>query len=135
MSRSLKKGPFVDQNLLEKIKKLGEKTFYCIERWNEIDTGELKFNGNPYGGSQDTWVWKGLLRVDSNQYNFKPGTWACDNVMAGMTERFGYQLSNPAYDIITRHVHLQESKSSIYMQVPPGPQKNVPVKPLQSLTN
>lgn len=49
MSRSLKKGPFVDQNLLEKIKKLGPGSKEIIKTWKRASIITPEMIGFTFG--------------------------------------------------------------------------------------
>lgn len=61
--------------------------------------------GNPRSDSQDCWIFKSPLKVDTKKLNFEFGTLGCDNVFANIIFNSGIYISNPCLNIISIHIH------------------------------
>jgi hypothetical protein len=55
--------------------------------------------------SQDVWAWQGPMKNISSQSSFFLGIPGCDNRIAYVLHSNGYELHNPAKEIIAIHVH------------------------------
>jgi hypothetical protein len=85
---------------LESINYLNEQDFLCISRWND---GELQGQA---AYSQDVWVFKQKISDDMiNESNFFLGTQQCDNRIAFLAVKHGFNVSNPCHLIKCHHLH------------------------------
>lgn len=82
---------------------IDDNTYYCISRFeNEKD----KFpHCAKYGGSQDTWVWKGKNMIPIDKANFYMGIPACDHIVAYEASLVYSEVKNPSYRYRTIHNH------------------------------
>lgn len=62
-------------------------------------------DGNPRTDSQDCWIFKSPLKIDTNLIKFEFGVLGCDNVFANIIYNSGIYISNPCLDIISIHIH------------------------------
>ena len=87
---------------------------FCLLRYNVENDGTkdiFRHFGEPRSDSQDCWIFKSPLRVNTNELNFTFGTLGCDNMFASILHDHGYELYNPSYDIITYHLHNIEERN------------------------
>jgi hypothetical protein len=56
--------------------------------------------------SQDTWIFRNKLKIDTNKLNFILGTRGCENFINRELVENGYLLLNPCSRMITVHHHL-----------------------------
>jgi hypothetical protein len=77
---------------------MGQKNIFCR---HEI----------PRGDSQDSWIFKSPLNINLDKINFSLGTLGCDSMFASILNEEGIHLKNPAFDIITTHVHSSEFRT------------------------
>lgn len=90
------------------------KVFYCnknnkilaLSRWdiNKEKEIESAVHLNNYW-SQDTWVCYGKMKL-LPEANFCLGKPGCDNKIAWVLEKNGYEVYNPSIDIKTFHYHI-----------------------------
>jgi hypothetical protein len=81
---------------------------FALLRYDEDEHGNLTLyseNGKPRDNSQDCWIFKSPLKVNTNILNFEFGTLGCDNVFANIVYNSGIYISNPCYSIQSIHVH------------------------------
>ena len=85
------------------------------ESKNQNGDGEpielYKKEGNPRSDSQDCWIFKSPLKVDTKFLNFEFGTLGCDNVFANIIYNSGIYISNPCLDIRSIHVHCSNFRT------------------------
>ena len=86
----------------------------CLLR-HDVDTDGNKdifrHFGEPRADSQDCWIFKSPLKIDTNDLKFTFGTLGCDNMFASILHEQGYELYNPSYDIIVYHLHNIEERN------------------------
>lgn len=81
---------------------------FALLRYDEDESGKLTLysENNKYReNSQDCWIFKSPLKVNTNSLNFEFGTLGCDNVFANIIFNSGIYISNPCYSIQSIHVH------------------------------
>jgi hypothetical protein len=61
--------------------------------------------------SQDSWIFKSPLKIDLFKIDFSFRTLGCDSLFAKHVYDCGIKISNPAYDIVTTHVHNTEFRT------------------------
>jgi len=91
-----------------------DNKIFCLLRHNIQNDGSVdifRHFGEPRSDSQDSWIFKSPLKVNTNDLNFTFGTLGCDNMFASIIHEQGYHLSNPSYDIIIYHLHNEEERS------------------------
>lgn len=86
---------------------IGERECYALTRWELDDGGRLQIDRT--GGTQDVWIFRGV--PTSIEADFHLGVPGCDNSFAYKVRATGYQLSNPASQIICRHVHQSAKRN------------------------
>jgi hypothetical protein len=84
-------------------------TRWCPYKGHKVENDEII----PYSGArccQDTWVWKNKLQnYQDKDTNFLLGTYGCDNSIAHAFLNMGYFVSNPSLEIVTYHLHKEDS--------------------------
>jgi len=105
---------YFDNSLL-KIKPINfNNIVYALLRYDEDNNGNKKiferFN-IPRNDSQDSWIFKSPLNIDLNKADFSFGTLGCDNIFAYILNQSNIILKNPAYDIISTHVHNSDYRT------------------------
>jgi len=85
-------------------------TFICLSRWNVKEDGQLEFYQR--SDSQDSWIFTSPMnkRVEEES-SFFLGRAGCDNRVAWIAHRAGLKLTNPAHQIISRHLHLVDYRT------------------------
>jgi hypothetical protein len=68
-------------------------------------------NGIPRLNSQDCWIFKSPLKVDTKLLDFEFGTLGCDNTFAYVIHKSGIYISNPCYSIKTIHLHSSQFRT------------------------
>lgn len=99
---------YFDNSLELLVNKFMEKKVYCLLRYEILDNGKkdiFRHFDEPRSDSQDSWIFKSPLDINLEDIHFTFGTLGCDNIFANVLYNHGYQLYNPAYDIITTHKH------------------------------
>ena len=97
----------------EKINDFNNKVC-CLLRHNVDTDGNkdiFRHFGEPRADSQDCWIFKSPLKIDTNDLKFTFGTLGCDNMFASILHEQGYELYNPSYDIIVYHLHNIEERN------------------------
>ena len=93
---------------LAKINNTISNNVFALLRYDEDVSGKLTLyseNNKPRNNSQDCWIFKSPLKVNTNLLNFEFGTLGCDNVFANIIYNSGIYISNPCYSIQSIHVH------------------------------
>lgn len=81
---------------------------FALLRYDESHDGVHSLyseNGIPRSNSQDCWIFKSPLKVDTKLLDFEFGTLGCDNVFANVIYTSGIYISNPCYNIKSIHLH------------------------------
>jgi hypothetical protein len=96
-------------------------TRWCPEHGHKIIDNNIHVYANAEK-SQDVWIWKSFLKnYESVDCNFTLGVLGCDNKIAHSFSQMGYDVINPSLEIITYHLHKNDS-TRIYDPVwLPGP--------------
>ena len=101
------------------LNKIGDITdrLYALLRYDK-DSGIFSRYNIPRNDSQDSWIFRAPLNIDLNRLDFSLGTLGCDNIFANIVYESGIDISNPAFDIITTHVHKTEYRTyNIYNRI------------------
>lgn len=61
--------------------------------------------------SQDSWMFKSPLKIDTLECNFDFGEKGCDGKIAYVMHKNGYRIINPCYSIKTIHVHKSKYRT------------------------
>ena len=94
---------YFDDTISKILEKDMDKKLICLTRWDKnLNDADSKLFNVSY--SQDSWIWKGEI-VISAKSNFYMGIPGCDNILCGIYYEMGYDILNPAYDIISHHIH------------------------------
>ena len=81
-----------------------------LSRWDIKGDGEIELFRR--ADSQDSWIFTSpVSREIEEKSNFYLGRMGCDNALAWIFHDGGMKLSNPALQIITRHLHLVEHRT------------------------
>jgi hypothetical protein len=96
-------------------------TRWCPNHGHKIVDNTIQMYENAEK-SQDVWIWKNFLKnYESVNCNFTLGVLGCDNKIAYLFSQMGYNVMNPSLEIITYHLHKNDS-TRIYDPVwLPGP--------------
>jgi hypothetical protein len=101
---------FFDETILKLNEHNIDNHFIALTRWNiNVDTKQAVFFNNHY--SQDTWIWKGKVDLNSVDLDFEYGRPGCDNAICGSFHVAGYKVINPSLDIKTYHLHQDTTRS------------------------
>ena len=87
---------------------------YALLRYDENSDSQPSLyskNGTPRNDSQDCWIFKSPLKVDTKLLNFEFGTLGCDNVFANIIYNSGIYISNPCLEIKSIHVHCSNFRT------------------------
>jgi len=91
---------------------------YALLRYDESEDGQFiklySKEGKPRSDSQDCWIFKSPLKVDTKLLNFEFGTLGCDNVFANIIYNSGIYISNPCLQIRSIHVHSSNFRTYNY---------------------
>lgn len=107
--------------------------FLALSRW-EVDEAGKRKELNRNAASQDSWIFQSPVRV-SESMKFHLGTPGCDNRIAMLMDRLGYQVSNPAMSLVTQHLHHSEVRTYSPANRIPGPYLLVPPSELGQLVD
>lgn len=86
---------------------INDDAVYALSRWDIKKEGSVEHHDN--WGSQDTWVIKG--KVNSGKYDIELGKPGCDNRIAYLFKKSGYNIKNPSKEIRTYHYHLSNYRT------------------------
>jgi hypothetical protein len=102
-----------------------EGKFLALSRWDIKPNGDIRLFDRE--DSQDCWIFKTPIKFKDppNFYLGKPG---CDNRIAFMAWDSGYTVTNPAKQIVTKHLHLtgirhytvRDTVKGMHMRVKPN---------------
>lgn len=101
-------------NSLSKINNIDFNTVYALLRYDEDYSGNKKIFQRfdiARNDSQDSWIFKSPLHIDLNKIDFQFGILGCDNIFAYILNQSNIILKNPAYDIISTHVHNSDYRT------------------------
>lgn len=79
---------------------LSQNQCWALARWDSLNNKQVLFDRND---SQDTWFFRGPLRKINA--NFPLGGIRSDNRLLHELKTTGYEVQNPAFNVITRHEH------------------------------
>jgi len=108
------------------------------ENQNQNGDGQLielySKEGKPRTDSQDCWIFKSPLKVETKLLNFEFGTLGCDNVFANIIYNSGIYISNPCLQIRSIHVHSSNFRTyddstrlwGTYCKLPPCKLREMP---------
>lgn len=106
-----------------------ERLCFALTRWDlQPDNASIEFMNR--ADSQDTWIFYGAVPQVEGADFFVGGVAGCDNKIAYLLERAGYEVYNPSIDVRTIHVHNSNIRNyivngKIKEQLPP-PYKILP---------
>lgn len=99
---------FIMEEDLKLIKEnIDKDTAYVLSRWDIEKEGSVKHHDN--WGSQDTWVIH--KKAKPGKYNVELGKPGCDNKIAYLLKKAGYNLKNPSKEIKTYHYHNSDYRT------------------------
>jgi len=107
-----------DMILDESIKQLEHEDmserFLCLTRWNIKDNGETEFYRPPHGSekSQDVWIFKSPIAIDTSEANIPLAHQGCDSRIAMVALKSGLKVSNPSLKIKVNHLHLVDYRTT-----------------------
>ena len=86
----------------------------ALTRWCPYDGHKIENDKViPHEGAnccQDTWIWKNQLQnYQDKDIDFSLGMFGCDNSIATAFCKMGYFVSNPSLEIVTHHLHKEDS--------------------------
>lgn len=99
---------YLDETL-NLIKNINNKIL-CLTRYDVLSNNKIQFFNSTC--SQDTWIFKGKIK-EINEANFTQGIAGCDNVIAHLFEKHGYEVINPSLTIKTYHLHNSDCRTYI----------------------
>jgi len=89
-----------------------KNTLICLSRWDIKEDGTLKFYDRP--DSQDSWIFTSPMNEKvEEEASFFLGRMGCDNLIAWIAHSAGLKLTNPAHQIIARHLHLIDYRTYV----------------------
>lgn len=111
---------------IKHLEKLDDKTFAALTRW------EIKFIRDKHrcelynnAASQDVWAFRTPIKIPNDildQMDFTAGGyWGCDNKIAYLLDKAGYELRNPSKQIKAQHFHSSDYRSVKITRRLPGP--------------
>ena len=120
---------FLDESTIVDLEKYSnyDKIFLALSRYDVENLNDYKTNSvfRNKADSQDTWVFFGEVpKMEESDFNLgKPG---CDNSIAYILEKNGYNVKNPSKSIKTYHVHKSGYKNYTIENRVPKPYKLLP---------
>ena len=104
-----------------------KKTCLALTRWDLVEGFDLKFRHCVFynhADSQDTWIFHSKVKdVEGDFCLGKPG---CDNAIAYILDKAGYDVINPSRSLFTYHLHLTSVRNYLNEK---GEQFEKPVPP------
>ena len=109
-------------------------TRWCPDHGHRIINNQIEIYPN-HDRSQDVWVWKNILKnYEDKDCNFTLGKLGCDNKIAYVFKEMGYKIINPSLEIISYHLHKEDTDRTYEKVWLPGPYLFVPVE-INSIIN
>ncbi len=103
----------------------GRPVCLALSRWDVQADGRSVRDKSSW--SQDVWVVQGRPEIHAD---FPQGTPACDNALAHILQRAGFEVLNPSKAIRCHHEHLSNVRSYLSTKSPakpvPGPHVHLP---------
>jgi len=109
---------FFDESLKLCRQKMQPNDCYALSRYHLNEDQSIKLHNEKY--SQDTWIFKGQIRIPSF-CDFFLGMRGCDNRIAYEIRSAGYNITNPAYSIISIHYHVSDLHNYTKEDIIPKP--------------
>lgn len=78
---------------------------YALSRYHINEDKSIRLHNEKY--SQDSWIFKGQIKMPA-YCDFYLGMRGCDNRIAYELRAAGYNITNPAYSILTLHYHISD---------------------------
>ncbi len=91
------------------LKNLGKNEIFSLNRWDVLNTNTLSIF-TKYS-TADAWIFKG--KIDFQEANYYLGQLGCDNRFLYDMKKLGYSLSNPAFSILSFHLHSSMVRSEL----------------------
>ncbi len=84
----------------------------ALSRWDHIEgkTQPVHLNNSE---SQDTWIFNGGIKYDKQACRIKLGINGCDNKIAFLLDKAGYEVLNPSLSLKTIHQHESGVRNNI----------------------
>lgn len=90
-----------------------DKTMICLSRWDikrGLGGNAVKLFNRP--DSQDSWIFASPMNKKvEERSNFFLGRIGCDNALAWIAHEEGMKLTNPAHQIISKHLHMVDYRT------------------------
>ena len=86
-----------------------QKRFLALTRWDIKEDGSHQIFRPGPGDSQDSWIFKTPINIEAD---FTLGRLGCDNRITYLAHQAGYKVSNPAHQIIIKHLHKTEYRTT-----------------------
>jgi len=81
-----------------------------LSRWDVKSNGDIELFRR--ADSQDSWMFKSPVSKEiEEKSNFYLGRMGCDNALAWIMHKGGMKLTNPALQIVSKHLHLVEHRT------------------------
>ena len=89
------------------------KTMICLSRWDiRKGLGGLAVKLFKRADSQDSWIFNSPVSKEiEERSNFYLGRKGCDNALAWIAHDEGMKLTNPAHQIISKHLHMVDYRT------------------------
>ena len=91
--------------------------FFALLRYDEDENGKIdifrRYN-EPRDDSQDSWIFRAPLNINTNNLKFSFGTLGCDSIFASLVYDTKINISNPSYDIVSIHLHNSNHRTYNY---------------------
>ena len=124
---------YFDDTISKIIKIDLDSTILALTRWcpyhgNKIENDKIVIYPNS-DKSQDVWIWKNILKnYEDKDCNFTLGKLGCDNKIAYIFSQMGYKVINPSLEIITYHLHKEDTDRTYQKEWLPGPYLFIPTE-------
>lgn len=92
---------------------INSSTCLALSRWDSKQMDNYTDGAILYDrpDSQDTWIFNGSASIVNNSAPFTLGLAGCDNAIAHIISKSGYNVINPSKTLKTYHVHLTEVRN------------------------
>ena len=107
---------------------LNASTCLALSRWDSKQMDNYTDGAILYDrpDSQDTWIFNGSASIINNSAPFTLGLAGCDNAIAHIISKSGYNVINPSKTLKTYHVHLTGVRNYRTDKPVPPPYKLLP---------